>query len=201
MPDFFPQSMDKTASNYQKYVLPALKLTYPKNNFFEIEGLTTDEVLKNFDTYAGMDAYMTDGINLRPIASRIQYSVPYRSFTIRFSRDSGAPTEFEKIDRAIKYGYARPYYHIQTYIVNENKVFIGIVRTKDLWFYINHYSPEIKRTGVKQHGQANFYVCYWDDLYKAGIEVIEIEMIDGNYKRFCKKIDFENNLPLADLRR
>ena len=146
-----------------------------------------------------MDAYMTDGINLRPIASRIQYSTPYRSFTIRLSRDSGTTTEFEKIDRAIRYGYARPYYHIQTYVVNENKIFMGIVRTEDLWFYANHYSPTIKRTGCQQHGQANFYVCYWDDLSKVGIEVIEIEVIDGNYKRFCKKIEFENNLPFGQL--
>ena len=173
MADTFEQSMAKTMSDFDSKVLPILRKNYPGMKYVEIEGHANDKVTRDFDVYAGIDVYRVrpDVYEMIGIASRIQRGKAWRTFTVRKSRNSGNITEYTKRKRAIQAGSLYPVLTLQAYIDGE-KVIIGMVRTRDLIDYIDKYNPQVKRTGQGQWGQAEFYICPWDDIKARGYKVV-----------------------------
>ena len=173
MADTFEQSMTKTMSDFDSKVLPILKKKYPGMKYVEIEGRANDKVTRDFDIYAGIDVYRVrpDVYEMIGIASRIQRGKVWRTFTVRKSRNSGTVTEYAKRKRAIHTGSLYPALTLQAYIDGE-KVIIGMVRTRDLIDYIDKYNPQVKKTGQDQRGQAEFYICPWEDIKERGYKVV-----------------------------
>lgn len=175
MGDSFKESMAKTMSDFNSEILPLLQKTYPDAKFVEIEGRADDEIAKDFDIYAGIDVYRvrTKQGEMVGIASRIQRGKAWKTFTVRYKRDSGTKTEYEKRKQAIKNGSLYPYFTMQAYISDKETV-VGLCKTTDLIKFIDTCKPKLQHTGATQHGQASFYVCGWDEMRKSGYIVREL---------------------------
>ena len=175
MGDTFTVSMSKTMKNFNEKVLPILKAHNSKCRYVSIEGRANDEITKDFDILAGIDAYRADVGEMRGIASRIQFTKKgypsFDTFSVRASRDSGALTEYAKRKHAIKTGALYPYYTLQAYI-GDSETVVGICKTKDLLDYIDKYNPPMRHTGASQIGGAGFYVCKWAEMKEKGYPVL-----------------------------
>src|SRR5690606_11157248 len=80
----------------------------------ELEGGRLAEFL---DKYSGIDAVHIFGDKVRGVAVRVQWDRNYKTFTIRYKRASGTPTEFAKRMEAIYThdGWLYPHLTIQAY--------------------------------------------------------------------------------------
>lgn len=126
-----------------------------------------DKLARLLDMTAGFDyIYTYSGKMLYAIASRVQYNINYRTFTVREERESKAMTEHKKIQDAIDYGALYPYFRMQAYIdITNNKCMsLAIARTLDVVDMINKGRCSTNHTGADQNGQAAFYYVKWDDM-------------------------------------
>jgi hypothetical protein len=121
-------------------------LKHIKGDLHDIE--TKDsELAKMFDIYSGIDAVQIVNKQMRGVAIRVQWGSDFKTFTIRFKRQSGAKTEYEKRSEAIfsDYGFWYPYLTIQMYLKKRDSapeiLSCGIVKTLDLYQYV----PEVIR--------------------------------------------------------
>ncbi|MEN6487655.1 MAG: ParB N-terminal domain-containing protein [Smithella sp.] len=148
-----------------------------KGDLKVVEGITIEQMAKLLDQLAGIDVWYINKLNgIRGIASRIQTGSNYKTFTIRKTRDTGARTEYEKRKIAIEKGYLYPYLTVQAYVAENGKLLsFAVAKTEDIIDAIDHGLYSIRRTGQKQIGQAEFYVVNWDDMKKAGYEIIIVE--------------------------
>lgn len=139
-----------------------------------VEG-SDNEVCKMLDATCGTDYFQVyDSLGLvYGVASRVQYTKNYRSFTIRNARAGGAMTEFEKRKLAIARGGVYPKLTMQMYVDGETISGIGIAKTADLISFVEAGLARERKTGVDQVGQATFYVAFWDEMIRAGIKVLE----------------------------
>ena len=132
-----------------------------------------DPLYRSMDIDAGMDVWqIVDGRGARGIASRVQTIGPgatmYPSFTIRYSRDSGAETEYTKRIRAMDGGgYAFPLITCQAYYRNKRD-FLGcaVARTRDIYKAIR-LSPDSMRK--VNGGGETFLVVWWRDIARIKI--------------------------------
>lgn len=146
----------------------------------ELEGGRLAEI---FDRYAGIDAIHVWNQQVRGVAVRIQWEKEnYRTFTIRYKRHNGTPTEYTKRIAAINgdTGALYPYLTIQAYATKRNGGKLrsyAIVRTKDLYDYISTRLIEVngKVIGVRSNrcpeGNIFVYVSF-DEIKLAGLPCI-----------------------------
>lgn len=104
----------------------------------ELEGGRLADI---FDKYAGIDAVHVWGDKVRGVAVRVQWGVNYKTFTIRYRRASGAPTEFEKRVEAIRSqdGWLYPHLTIQAYADKRDGgslLSYAVISTDDLFLYL-----------------------------------------------------------------
>lgn len=144
---------------------------------FSLEEYTkTNKICRILDFSAGIDYLVVDNDgNVRGLASRIQPSDRnWRTFTVRNKRESGLDTELVKRQRALEEDYLYPYWVLQAYVgqsVNEHgEKLLGfaITKTADLLQMVGRGLCMKKHTGADQYGQADFYVCRWDDVKNNG---------------------------------
>ena len=145
----------------------------------ELEG---GQLASIFDQYAGIDAVHVWKNNVRGVAVRVQWGVNYKTFTIRYHRHTGAPTEYEKRLAAIRgnQGALFPYLTIQAYADKRdggNLLSFAVVRTADLYEYIERRLVDDggKITGIRTRkcpeGNTFLYVSF-DDLANSGMQMI-----------------------------
>lgn len=143
-----------------------------------------DDTALMFDRSLGIDALqiMPNG-TMRGIASRVQYQGRFESFSVRYKRTSGLPTEFMKrMAAAVDEDATLPAITIQAYlspVVNGQRphlMLAGAVRTRALYSYIRH---EMERTGsIEQRFRihyvegASFFPVWWRDLREAGVPLV-----------------------------
>lgn len=128
-------------------------------------------VLMWFDKYAGIDwIAKTKNNQVMGIASRIQWDVDYRTFTIRYERWTGSKTEYDKRMEAIENEYTYPTYTLQAYFKdksNPQMLSCGIVKTSDLYSFIGFF-PEL----VYENKSDNiFKYVRWDDMINNSIKL------------------------------
>jgi len=153
-----------------------------KNEVFQnkIELVSTENkdtlICKWLDKNAGIDLIGKKNDNLISMACRIQWSINYRTFTIRYKRKSGAKTEYEKRIEAIKKDYIYPGWTLQAYIdgkfdiynklTNGNSLKIlgcALVKTKPLYEYIENNINNIHYNTANYENNEFIYV-YWNDV-------------------------------------
>lgn len=172
------RDLEKSLNDLRRVVIPTLVKHCPefgRTDFRVIESPdnSRDELHRDLDVLAGIDAYQRWLSAMRGIASRVQIGENYRTFTIRLSRPSQAKTEYEKRLTAIKRrdeGFLYPYWTVQAYMtsVGGELQSVGLARTDQLYLYVEareqngHQFPR-KRAG--QGGETFLYVS-WDE-YKA----------------------------------
>ena len=166
------KDLSDSAFDFQKFVWPKVKDKCGGGELIPMESITAKEIAKDFDILAGVDAWQIQREDslIRGIASRVQWiSHPYNSFTIRETRDSGVPTEYEKrqyvIDKPDK-GYLFPALTIQAYLKERKKgplLSVAVCRTSELFRYIEQWPKEI---GHNRASNASFLIVWWKK-YKA----------------------------------
>ncbi len=172
----FVQSMAQMAYCYNNVVLPTLRTLL--KSYYEIYSVETDtsKISNLLDVYGGCDLILLDKRNytISGVASRIQIvDEPYDTFTVRLQRDSGSPTEFEKRTFAMSNECIYPKFTFQAYASKEDfrLLSMAVIRTQDLYKFIEKNCPQVKHTGENQIGQAIFIPCKWQDLRAAGFAV------------------------------
>lgn len=158
-----------------------------KGNLVSIE-LQDETIAKMFDMYSGIDAlHITPDNQMRGVALRCQWrnskwkaSYPFNTFTIRYSRSTGAKTEYEKRMEAIYggMGYLYPYLTIQAYFDDKSNpqeiLSFAIVRTEDMYRVVSNNidNPRIvqKRT-VGEDGNI-FLAINFSTLEDTGCKII-----------------------------
>lgn len=121
------------------------------------------------DVQAGIDYLSVNDYGMRGLAVRVQWGVPYNTFTIRKSRPSGVKTEYEKRTYQIENGYIYPEFTIQCYFDNKEKnnlISMAVVRTVDLY-------QALKTSDNIETLQSNneFLAIHWNEIPKDKIKI------------------------------
>ncbi len=131
----------------------------------EIVECKVGTIPKWLDQCAGIDMIGKENGQLITIASRIQWDINYKTFTIRFQRTSGAKTEFGKRIEAIEKGYEYPIYQMQAYMNKEPLKLLdcALIKTNELYGFIKKNPGLIgERIANKEHNK--FKYIRWIDL-------------------------------------
>lgn len=151
----------------KKFIAPVLK------KIFGGEVVQTENRLNDFEQTLDCD-HSIDGLvcsprGLLPFAARFQ-SVDYGTFPIRFSRPTGAETEYDKILKALETKSAtRPFYHAQGYADGDGGAVVAVVRTADLFNFIKQHRDKTKK--IPQADGTTILAVLWRDLKQAGVRI------------------------------
>lgn len=150
-------------------------LSHIKGDIVDIETSDT-ELSKMFDQYAGIDAIQIVNNQLRAVAIRVQWGRDWQTFTIRYKRQSGSKTEYQKRAEAIlsDRGYMFPYLTIQAYLDKRGEasriLSCGVIKTRDLYDYLFKNMPYLK-TRKCPEGNDFLHVSF-DELKKNGAKIL-----------------------------
>lgn len=175
----FATDLSNSTRDFKRLVAPILRRGMG-GELIPVEGNTDDRLCTLLDTLSGIDAWhMRHDHGLRGIGSRIQWmpaeSLPYNTFTIRYRRESGAMTEFEKRCQAIRGdgGWIYPHLTVHAYVrepaLEGELLSLGIARTADVMDYITRYNPPTRK--VAKDGAAEFFCVNWGQYRKCGYEI------------------------------
>ena len=167
MPHEFKEALSESHTAFRELVMPPLLKVFEGGTIVPTEG-APGELEQMLDRDAGIDAIMFSEYGVYGIASRIQFDANYRTFTIRKERQSGRTTEWEKLQRAARYGAMAPSFTVQAYVDRTDMKLLdaAVVCTNDLVRWIENNPCETRTTGRDQYGQAEFWVVPWDKLQK-----------------------------------
>jgi len=133
------------------------------------------------------------------IASRIQYNINYKTFTIRKDRASGTKTEYEKRIAGMNSKAIYPHWTMQAYINDDDMSItsIAVCISEVLYNILNMQialgKERILHTGKDQKGQAEFYVIRWTDFNPGYSKFIRVrENIKTDYMIDKKKAKAPN---------
>jgi len=131
-----------------------------------VETNTADFLAHSLDTLAGIDAWQViQYTGVRGIASRVQRGAKWwPTFTIRFRRASGQPTEYHKRLRALKnHDFVYPYFTVQAYITPDAHTLLACAVTTTTKLYALAESPVCQIQTNPQDG-TQFKCIRWQDL-------------------------------------
>jgi len=164
----FRKDLTKSARDFIMLVWPTVRQYFNNCKIRQVETVATIPFCKELDREAGIDAWILDTTKgMRALASRVQWNINYKTFTIRKERASGMKTEFEKRLYAIKNDWLYPFYTIHAYISEKNNkkelLSVAWCRTKDLIEYIEEgiLGEDYYIKTVFNNGKADFYVVPW----------------------------------------
>ena len=161
------KDMDKTAIIFNRFLKPRLAELLG-GKIENIEGSTKDDMVKAFDRFAGIDAWLIKSDEgIRGIASRIQLGDKnWRSFTIRKERETGHSTEYDKRKYSMTNNWIYPFWIVQAFVSKDgqNLLGFGLAKMCDIIEAIDKGLCYERQSGSDQVGKATFYVCNWDTL-------------------------------------
>lgn len=168
----------RTSINRVEKAAPIIRQLMNGGEIKTVEG-DDNEICKLLDVTCGTDylqVYKEFGL-VQGVASRVQVIKdgfrPFNTFTVRKARDSGAVTEYEKRQYAIRHGGIYPYLTMQMYVGEDESVLsVGIAKTTDIMDFVEKGYAKENHTGREQIGQAVFFVCKWSDMKDRGYKVL-----------------------------
>lgn len=114
------RDLSRSAAAFKDVVWPLLGPKMGGGQVIPVESVSTSGFSKDLDIKAGIDAWVTYGnTHMRGIASRVQWvrGRPFKTFTVRMARLTGAKTEYEKQRlRIATPGAIFPYFTVQAYM-------------------------------------------------------------------------------------
>ncbi len=133
------RDLSRSAGAFADIVWPRIADELGGGALIPVEAVTATSFARDLDLLAGIDAWhirRADGL-MRGIAARVQFDCDFRTFTIRYSRASGADTEFDKRLRAMReYGdWLWPAVTVQAYVRESPPTLLSAasIRTADLF--------------------------------------------------------------------
>lgn len=198
------QSLSQSASDFQNIVWPVVS-GFPLvggGTLKPVEAVSTSDFKEDLDLLAGIDAWQVDrGIPMmRGLASRVQWTGKFNTFSIRYRLPSGQPTEFAKRLLSIQNkdkGHLYPYFTVQAYLdkPNGNLLSCAVIETEELYRVaaemdskgIFHNSDYPKLFGIRRMADnTEFIYLHWNFLLYKGI------LKEKNMVRNENRIPFRN---------
>lgn len=175
------RDMGWSSSAFLGLVWPAIQHMCGGGELRPVEAVESPEMERHLDQLAGIDAWqICDGTGMRGIASRVQRdksNKAWDTFTIRYSRPTGAETEWTKRLRAvanIREGWLFPHLTVQAYISADwsRVLSAAVVRTCDLWLHNPEKCAKEKRgCSINTKNPEHFLFSPWKHLTKSGVTV------------------------------
>ena len=165
------REIEDSARDFKNIVFPEIKHMLV-NEEYGCEWASTEACFGNrmatlLDIKAGVDSLIYGGgtgfQGIRFIATRVQWGITYRTFTIRKERFDGRRTEYEKYCSGIEHSFVYPYWFIQAYLTEkEGRLLeVGIAKVEDI---VECIQREPEWLSVKKGPDAYFYVIPWDEF-------------------------------------
>lgn len=119
-----------------------------------------DDIQGVMDRNSGVDALaVKPNGKVYALGMRIQYGT-WETFTIRYHRSSGNPTEFQKFDADSL--ALSPSYTVQIY-EDRNRIKLGVAKSKELMSYVTAHEFDLEvRTADDEHN--TFLVLPWEKI-------------------------------------
>ncbi len=148
-----------------------------------VESVADKGMATMLDQRSGIDAWhLSQDQQVRGIASRVQWtSRPWNTFTVRYTRDSGAKTEFEKRKHDIYAGsgWLYPHLTVQAFIEGSKALpgdlmSVAVIKTKsliDACDQIIDGGVDAKSGGIRRTNNASFIWAGWSWLKRSGYEI------------------------------
>lgn len=184
--DNWQTSMRKSAAIMQQACPIFSKMLNDENlKIMQIEKID-HEVCKHLDVFCGMDYFTVRSNGLtHGVAWRCQWvdaGKEFNSFTIRKTRESGVPTEYEKRKKAIQIKALYPHYTAHAFVDKRTNeiISLGLSTTEEVFRYLEtEPNIKIKHTHQDQDGQADFWVIYWADMQMCGYKILTYKQNTG----------------------
>lgn len=179
------QDLSESAENFKQVVWPRIKDDIGGGYIEPVESVMNEGMTKELDILAGIDAWQViNKKGIRGIASRVQYGRAWDTFTIRYSRPSGAKTEYQKrVDQLTDGSFLLPEYTIQAYLdkqIGGSFASAGIIQTTQLyyaaWSVINNPENYFRREdyGWRRSYSGEWFVWLSFDFLESEFEMIKL---------------------------
>lgn len=173
--------MTESARDFDRIVWPSIKAAVGGGELIPVESVSASGFAAKLDQIAGIDAWIVQrDMHMFGLASRVQWNVAYKTFTIRMRRPNGATTEYEKRKAQIATsGSVYPKWTCQAYVKGGALLTAAMATTKDVIAAVS-LGIGYERTaydGVK------FWVVPWADLWNAGCRSLHVLDADGLHSR------------------
>ena len=153
-------AIQRSAQQFTDVVWPNMAPLLGGGHVIPVEAVTNSLMAQTLDTLGGVDLWWVHQQQIFPVASRVQYGhQSWNSFTVRYSRSSGRPTEYHKRLQSLRTGSIYPKLTIQAYVNNGHLMAAAAVDTKHLIDLATQYSHQ-KR--VNKADGATFIYVNWD---------------------------------------
>ncbi|HWW70106.1 MAG TPA: hypothetical protein VN089_09210 [Duganella sp.] len=148
-----------------------------------VEAVSDKNFKDQLDLLAGIDAWhiQANPSSIRGLASRVQWGVPYRTFTIRTRSKGGGETELEKRARAIanrENGHLYPHLTVQAFLDKKGGELLcaAVIKTTDLITRASFLQANMKHNrnwfGYRDNPDGSqFMYIAWDDLLAQQFEL------------------------------
>lgn len=179
----FRSDLSASSADFLRVVWPAIKSSVGGGEIVSVESIADNGMASMLDQRSGIDAWhLSQNKQVRGIASRVQWTdKPWNTFTVRYSRDSGAKTEYEKrkFDIEAGAGWLYPHLTVQAYIGGDKTsggdlLSVAIIKTKsliDACDQIVEGHVDSKNGGIRRTSNAVFLWAGWAWLKSYGFEI------------------------------
>lgn len=182
MPDF-KSDLNASSVDFLRVVWPAIMVMVGGGEIIPVESVADKGMATMLDQRSGIDAWhLSQNGQVRGIASRVQWTdKPWNTFTVRYSRDSGAKTEYakRKMDIESDAGWLYPHMTVQAYIAGSkvsggDLLSVAVIKTKSL---INACDQVVAGNvpgidgGIRHTSNATFIWMNWNWLKNMGYGV------------------------------
>jgi hypothetical protein len=182
----FEYDNDRSNRDFYKIVWPRISREWDwflGCELMPLEKSPKDGVGLLLDRAGGIDYVARRRIGgLVPIASRVQGNFGFRTFTTRYRRPGGQPTEFKKIRDALDRGDLVPKFQTHAY-VNDNGEMLNAfgISVRDLYQHIE----AIGKLRTNKSDGVEFIYTEVDTLVSLGVEVKESRFSAGEFLARC----------------
>ena len=139
----FKTDLRDSITDFKRLVQPKLiDLGFIEGRIRHVESNNPDAMCSELDRIAGIDAWVVNSKKgIFGLSSRIQWGIPYDTFTIRKRRTSGARTEYAKHTEAMSSGGVRGQIMVQAYVTRRNDPTselraVAVASDEDIWALI-----------------------------------------------------------------
>lgn len=175
------RDLDSSSSAFECLAWPVIAPMIGGGQFFSLEKLKAETTAHLLDTQVGLDGFQILGSGLIcGVSCRMQPDTrAWDTFTIRYSRATGAETEFAKRMASILHpcpNLVQPRWIIHGYYDKQRDVLLSVaaIRTYDLMLYMNRYKNEdekrVQKKTVAVDGNT-FIVAGWQQLARDNVKV------------------------------
>lgn len=170
------RDLSDSTFDFQRVVWPKIQLWCGADRLVPVESTAATGLAKHLDTLGGIDFFLVNDGGMRGLSARVQWDdgrrgFPYRTFTVRKVRDSGADTEYAKRLRAMdqKAGQIAPYLTCQAYVElprrQGNLCAVAMARSDDVMKMIGLGCESLDTSN------ASFWVVPWDQMADYGFQI------------------------------